>query len=200
MRLARILTFLLHPVIMPLAGVFILLTYGGWLSLMPPVAKRYIYLITAITTLVIPLLILPLLKHKKIISGYHLSDHRERRIPLLLVAFLNLAGAWILQRAGAPLVFALFLDASSMIILGCTLITWKWKISTHLAGIGGLTGMVMAVSLKWTLNLEIITGILFLLSGLSGFARLKLDQHTPAQVYAGYLLGFGISFFVMRMI
>jgi len=29
-----------------------------------------------------------------------------------------------------------------------------------------------------------------LISGMTGFARLKLKEHTPAQVYAGFLVGF----------
>jgi len=28
------------------------------------------------------------------------------------------------------------------------------------------------------------------MSGLTGFARLKLQAHTPAQIYSGFALGF----------
>jgi len=200
MRPARILSVILHPVLMPTAGMFILLTFGGWLSLMPSEAKRYIYLITAITTIALPLTLMLLLKYKKIISDYYMSEASERRIPLLIFAFLYLAGAWILQKVQAPLIFALFLNGSSMIILVCTLINWKWKISTHMAGIGGLTAMVLAVGFRWMLNLEIILAILFIVAGLAGYARLKLNQHTPAQVYVGYLVGFVINYMIMRML
>jgi hypothetical protein len=50
MRLARILSFIFHPVFMPMAGIFILLTFGGWMSMMPAVAKTYIYFVTVITS------------------------------------------------------------------------------------------------------------------------------------------------------
>lgn len=200
MRPARILSVILHPVLMPMAGMFILLTFGGWLSMMPVEAKRYIYLITGITTIALPMTLMPLLKFKKIISAYSLSEAGERRIPLLIFAFLYLAGAWILQKVQAPLIFALFLNGSSMIILVCTLINWKWKISIYMAALGGLTSMIMAVGFRWMLNPEIILAVLFILAGLAGYARLKLDQHTPAQVYVGYVMGFIINFLIMRLL
>ena len=200
MRLARILSVVLHPIFMPVAGVIILLTAGGWLAILSPAAKRYIFLITLITTVVIPLLVMPILKSRKLITDYQLTERSERRIPLLMVAFLYLVGAWILQKAQAPLIFALFLDASALVILACTVVNWKWKISTHMAGLGGLTAMVMVVGLKWMLGIEVLIGCLFLAAGLAGYARLRLHEHTPAQVYAGYLVGFGIIFAVMWVI
>jgi hypothetical protein len=31
-----------------------------------------------------------------------------------------------------------------------------------------------------------------LISGIAGFARLKLEEHRPSEIYAGYLLGFSV--------
>jgi membrane-associated phospholipid phosphatase len=200
MRLARILSFVFHPVLMPLAGIFILLTFGGWMSLMPAVAKSYIYLVVGITTVALPLTIMLLLKIGKVITSFYLDDPAERRIPLLLVAFLYLAAAFILRKAQAPVIFSVFLNACSMTVLICAMITWRWKISNHMAGIGGLTGMVLAISLEWMLNLQWVAAVLFLVAGWLGFARLREDNHTPAQVYAGYLLGFGVNFLLIRIL
>jgi len=35
-----------------------------------------------------------------------------------------------------------------------------------------------------------LIAVTILVSGLIGFARLKLQAHTPAQIYAGFILGF----------
>ena len=200
MRPSKIISILLHPVIMPLAGVFILLTYGGWLNMIPPEGKRYIYLVVAFTTLLLPLAMMPVLIRFRIISDYRLSDISERRIPLLIMALLYLAGAYILQMADAPVILSLFLNGSSMIVLTVAIFNWKWKISTHMAGIGGVTGMVLAISLRWMLNQQLILAVLFLLGGLAGYARLADDEHSPAQVYTGYLAGFLINFLLIRLI
>ncbi len=168
--------------------------------MMPPQAKGYIYMVIGITTLALPLAIMPLLRFRKVITSYQLREVSERRLPLLIMAFLYLTGAFILQRARAPMVFAVFLNGSSMVILGCALLSWRWKISNHMAGIGGVIGLILAVTLQWMLDTEFVLVILIMVAGMIGFARLKLDEHTPAQVYAGFLLGFLVNFFLIRMI
>jgi hypothetical protein len=119
---------------------------------------------------------------------------------MLLMAFMYLVAAFILRKALAPVIFSIFLNASSMTVLICAMITWRWKISNHMAGIGGITGMVLAISIEWILNLQWVTAVLFLIAGLVGFARLSDSDHTPAQVYTGYLLGFAVNFMLIRLL
>ncbi len=185
---------------MPLAGVFILLTYGGWLNMIPPVGKKYIYLVVALTTLVLPLAIMPILLRTKVITSYLLADKNERRIPLLMMALLYMAGAFVLQKVDAPVILSLFLNGSSMVVLAVAIFNWRWKISNHMAAIGGVTGMVLAISMRWMLNEQLIIAILFLVAGLTGYARLREDDHTPGQVYTGYLVGLVINFLLIRLI
>ena len=197
MRPAKIISVLFHPVFMPLAGIFILLSYGGWLSMLPTASKTTIYLIVLVTTLILPVAIMPFLLRTKVITNYRLTDKTERRIPLLLIALLYLIGAFSLQRVDAPVILSLFLNGSSMVVLAVAIFNWRWKISIHMAGIGGLTGMVLAITMRWMLNEQRIIAILFLVAGLTGYARLKDDDHSPAQVYVGYLLGLGINFLLI---
>ena len=185
---------------MPLVGVFILLTFGGWLNMIPAEGKKHIYLIVGFSTLILPLAFMPILLKTKVITSYLLTEKDERRIPLLLVALLYLIGAFVLQKVDAPVILSLFLNGSSMVVLAVAIFNWKWKISNHMAGIGGLTGMVLALSTRWMLNEQMIIAILFLMGGLTGYARLKEDDHTPAEVYVGYLLGLTINFMLIRLI
>ena len=185
---------------MPLAGIFILLSYGGWLSMLPTASKTTIYLTVLVTTLILPSAIMPVLLRTKVITNYQLTDKTERRIPLLLIALLYLIGAFTLQRVDAPVILSLFLNGSSMVVLAVAIFNWRWEISIHMAGIGGLTGMVLAITMRWMLNEQRIIAILFLVAGLTGYARLKDDDHSPAQVYIGYLLGLGINFLLIRLI
>jgi hypothetical protein len=168
--------------------------------LIPGEGKLYIYLVVALTTLILPVLLMPVLLRAGIISGYDMKIRDERRIPLLIMAGLYLAGAFILQKADAPMMLSLFLNGSSMVVLAVAIVNWKWKISNHMAGIGGVTGMVLAVSLRWMLNLQVVVGILFLIAGVIGFARLSEDDHTPGQIYAGYLMGLIMNFLLIWLI
>jgi membrane-associated phospholipid phosphatase len=59
-----------------------------------------------------------------------------------------------------------------------------------MAAVGALTGMAIGLSHYvgiLFLNLVIVT---LLISGVVGYARLRLNAHTPAQVYGGFALGF----------
>ncbi len=200
MKPSLIISVLFHPVLMPLAGVFLLLNYGGWLNMLPTDGKMYIYLVVGITTLVLPIVMMPILIKTKIITSYLLKEQTERRIPFLIIALLYLVGAFILQRFDAPVIISLFLNGSSMVVLTVAIVNWRWKVSAHMAGIGGVTGMVLAISLRWILDDQVIVAILFLLAGFIGYARLRNDDHSPAQVYVGYLIGFFVNFLLIRMI
>jgi membrane-associated phospholipid phosphatase len=58
-----------------------------------------------------------------------------------------------------------------------------------MVGIGGLIGMMLSlvILLNYDLMLYIILGVIA--SGLVGASRLYLKEHTPSQVYLGFLLG-----------
>ena len=113
MKPSFILSVLFHPILMPLAGVFILLSYGGWLNMLPRDGKIYIYVVVGITTLILPIMMMPILMRTKIITSYLLKEQTERRIPYLIIALLYLVGAFILQKVDAPIIISLFLNGSS---------------------------------------------------------------------------------------
>src|SRR5690606_18728506 len=94
-----------------------------------------------------------------------------------------------------PGVFRLFMLGSCLLLIVMFMITLKWKISGHAAAIGGLTALLISVTIKYGIDLKwaIISEIL--VSGLITSSRLILNKHQPAQLYAGYILGFVIIFF-----
>jgi membrane-associated phospholipid phosphatase len=56
---------------------------------------------------------------------------------------------------------------------------------------GGLLGTLTGFSMRFDYNISIIIFSLILLSGIIASSRLKLNAHTPFQVYSGFTLGFG---------
>ncbi len=57
---------------------------------------------------------------------------------------------------------------------------------------GGMLGMILGLTLLSIITNPIYLIAAILISGLIGFARLKLNAHTQAQVYAGLLSGISI--------
>ena len=68
-------------------------------------------------------------------------------------------------------------------------INLKWKISIHMLGMGGIVGTIIGLILRYQIDAVPLVISLVILSGLVGYSRLRLDAHTPLQVYAGFVLG-----------
>jgi len=83
----------------------------------------------------------------------------------------------------------------TVVLFLITIITLKWKISVHSAGIMGLVGFLLAINLVYPGNNLLIPIILAVLaSGVIMTSRLQLKDHTGNQVYVGALLGFIVCF------
>ncbi len=66
--------------------------------------------------------------------------------------------------------------------------------------IGGTIGFLMAIGLEYNwLFPQIILPMIFL-AGIIGYSRLKLNAHTPAQVYIGFLTGWMVMFFAFMFL
>ncbi len=198
--MARLVSYLFHPLIMPLAGAIILLRAVNWMGMIPQDTRLYIYLVVFGATLLFPLIAMPVYKSSKVISDFMMPKAEERKIPLLFTSFMYLIGAFVLQKINAPLIFPLFLNSFSVVILLCALVSWKWKISTHMASISALIGLVLGISFKWMFDLRLLLATMIFIAGLTAWSRLKTGEHTPTEVYSGFVLGFCVMFFIVRFI
>lgn len=117
------------------------------------------------------------------IGDIHMKYRHERYKPLFITIVANVV-AWVLLYAqGAPLAMKLLAIMSLIEVAIISLITLYWQISMHAMAI---TGAAMALGLL----LNVLLGILLIpLIILVGAARLRLDRHTPMQVFAGAMVG-----------
>jgi hypothetical protein len=122
---------------------------------------------------------------------------RERVIPFLSTFMYYLALFYLFYSAQFSAVFIILILGAALSIFCTLLINFKWKISAHAVGTGGIIGALMGVSLRLMIDLQLVILIAILISGIIGYARLKLLAHTPAQVYAGYLVGFLVQLLLM---
>jgi membrane-associated phospholipid phosphatase len=101
-----------------------------------------------------------------------------------------LASYYLIRKLPVSVVYQRFLFAGCLSILFILAISYFWKISAHLVGWGGLTGLIFILSVRFNTDLMLLLIISLLVSGIVAFARIKLNAHSPSQVYAGFLLGF----------
>lgn len=189
-RIAQSFSWFFHPLLMPTIGIIILMFTNSYVSFIPVQAKKMLIILTAIGTLILPALMVPLFVLQGKISNIHLDDRKERIYPLALTAiFYSLTFILFLRIPVFKLVHSFMLGALISVLAGF-LISLKWKISTHMMGLGGLIALIMVLSFKLDIYLIYpLMGVL-IAAGLAGSSRLYLKAHTEAQVYAGLGVGF----------
>lgn len=198
-KLAKIISIIFHPVLIPSLGFLLLMNSGFYFSALTFEAKRFLLLVVVFTTAVLPLLSVAIMALNPKFD-FTMQKARDRVIPLLSTAFFYYLGFFLLNRVRIFPVFKLFFIASVLVIVVLLLVSFKWKISMHMAAIGGLTATIFALSFRSGMNpLSAILSVV-LVSGLVGTARLVLKKHNISQLAAGYLVGFSILYLVIYFV
>lgn len=184
----KFISYLLHPLLFSFMGSFL------YLYLTPKhVVKQQEYIILMIvfvSTYIIPILLLALLKKVKLIKDYHLRSIDERKFPILFFIMLSfLIGRAMLSTQIADLLAFSFFGVAFALSFTYLLFNIKIKTSLHTLGIGGIIGFVMVMSYEYRLNLNSLIAGLFIIAGLIGVSRLGLSAHRPKEIYIGFILG-----------
>lgn len=198
-KIAKIISIVFHPVLIPTFGFVLLLNSGFYFSSLTWDAKRFVLLIVFFTTAILPMMSVAILALSPKFD-INMQNSRDRIIPLISSAFFYYIGFQLLNRVRVFPVFKLFFIASVLVIVMLLFISFKWKISTHMAAIGGLTATIFALSFRSGVNPVLPVLGVVLVSGLVGTARLILNKHDLPQIAAGYLLGFSVLYLVVYFI
>jgi hypothetical protein len=184
----KFISYVLHPLLFSFLGSFL------YLYLSPKhILKEQEYIILVIvfiSTYIVPILLLALLKRVNMISDYHLRNIEERKFPILFFIMLSfLIGRAMVSTQIADVLAFSFFGVAFALSFTYLLFNIKIKTSLHTLGIGGLIGFVMVMSYEYRLNFNSLLAGLFIIAGLIGVSRLALNAHRPKEVYIGFLLG-----------
>jgi len=186
----KVISLIFQPLLMPAYAMILLMNMDIFSVL--PLRWRLIAIIgTFIFTGVLPALPIWLLMKKGEVNDLFISKREERTMPYLFSFMAYVFWALFMWRT---LQFPIFIVAmgmgSAISIFIIVFINLKWKISAHMAGVGGLCGAVFGVCYRTAINPVWLIAIILFISALVAFARLELKAHTPGQVLAGYVVGF----------
>nr|WP_319400267.1 PAP2 family protein [uncultured Carboxylicivirga sp.] len=188
---SKVFSTLFHPLLMPTIGLFLIFNIGGHFAYIPFEHKRIVYLIVFLSTSVLPLSLIPLFLLLGVIKSVYMKQRKERLLPVAFTGLFYLLGYYFLVRFPVvPYFIQGFMLATLLTIIVAMFITFFWKISMHMIGIGGLTGALLALSMRFGLDITVLFSIVVIISGLVGVSRLYLNAHTPLQVHIGFILGF----------
>lgn len=184
----KIVSYLLHPLLFAFIGTAL------YLYLTPEHLAReqeYILLLVVfISTYVIPILIMGLLKRVGMIDDFQLKTIDERKFPILFFIILTfLLGRTLLNVQLSDLLAFSFFGIAIGLSLTYLMFPFGWKTSLHTQGMGGLIGFVIILSFEFELNFTLLLACLFALAGLVGYSRLSLKAHSAKEVYLGFAIG-----------
>jgi membrane-associated phospholipid phosphatase len=191
--IARAISFILHPMLLPTYALVILFNLQVYFTVAIPLnAKWMIAILVFIITGLLPILLTVLMSKLGIIRSLHMSEREERIWPFITTALLYYLAYHLLKQLDLSPVFVRFMLGAFLAVAAGLVVSFFWKISIHMIGMGGLVGAFTGLSLRLMIDMPLLIVILILLSGLTGFARLKLSAHHPLQVLAGFIAGFGV--------
>lgn len=192
-----VVSVMFHPLLLPMYMLFITFNTNSIFSGIPAHTQNMSYMFTLLGVTLLPLASLPLLKWLGLIENYRLVNKQDRVFPVLA----TIIGAFLVFYLSRFLPYSTILRQLYLIMVlvlaGFMLVTIRWKISMHMTAIGALSGFVFILGMKYFGDVINLLPLLILISGTIAFARLYLKQHTPAQVYTGYIYGASAVVFIL---
>jgi hypothetical protein len=197
-RLAKILSIIFHPLLMPVYGMAIIFSAPTLFGYLPFNVKKLLILIMLVNNVLLPLSLLPFFIRRNIISSWTITERKERNYPLIITTILYCITSYLIFKFPIPVFLKTYIFAASFISLIVTVINFWWKISLHSVGAGALISLVFILSLKMLTPLEWYLISTVIIGGLVLSSRLKLNLHSPQQVWIGLFTGFfGLALFML---
>lgn len=189
-KLAKVISVVLHPLFMPVYGLTIIFSAPTLFGYLPFTVKKLLFIIVLINNVLLPVSIIPYLRYRNHITSWSIDNRRERMLPLFITSILYAATSYIVIRYPVPLFIKSFILGVFFISIALTVITLWWKISIHSTAAGAIAALVLVLSFK--MNSPLLWPLLIVIigAGLSLSSRLKLNAHSPTEVWSGFFLGF----------
>ena len=200
-KIAKILSLVFFPFLIPTYTLLIIFNMNVYFSMIiPQLAKLQILGMVFLITFIFPLFMMILFQRIGIIKSLYMKTKEERTLPYLMTIIFYYLAYYLLKQLQISPIFYYFILGATFLIIITLIINFFWKISIHMIGIGGMLGTLMGLSFLWMIDIPFLIILLVLCSGITGYARLKLNAHNPAQIYSGFLLGTSFMLFLFLVI
>ena len=187
-RFLKSISFIFHPIIMPLLGV--LFYFSKTPRFIPePIMKAKVFSIT-ILTLILPILIYFLLKTIKNVESFYLETTRERIIPLVVnCAIISLILYRVLPPTEIQELYYFFLGILCSTLACLILAILKFKASIHMIAAAGFFMFAIALSIHFKININGTIALMCVILGAIATSRLHLKAHTNIELIIGFFIG-----------
>lgn len=197
--IARTLSIMFTPFYLPIVSM-IAMFFFSYLSILPWQYKLQVIVETYLFTILIPTLLIHLYRRYHGWSFFHLRARERRMVPYIISILSYFAWYYIMRWMHMPHFMSSIIVAALFVQIVCALTNVWFKVSAHMAAIGGVTGGIIAFSLIFGFNAVWWLAFVLILSGMVGTSRMMLRVHTLSQIVTGYLLGAITTFLVIILI
>lgn len=187
-RLLKSISYIFHPLIMPLLGVIFYFAKSPRYIPLDIIQAKLVSLF--ILTIVLPILLYFLLKTIGVVNSINLKSTKERVYPLILNGIVVLI---VLQRILTPTqTIELYFFFVGILIsnMACLLLAvLKFKASIHMIAISGLFMFFIALSIHFSININGTLALMSIIMGAIATSRLHLKAHTSIELIMGIFIG-----------
>ena len=182
------ISFVFHPLIMPLLGV--IFYFSRTPRFIPePVMKSKIFCIV-ILTIILPILLFFLLKTINKVDSIYLKSTRERLIPLFINSvIITLILIRVLTPNEIVELYYFFLGILCSTLTCLILAIFRIKASIHMIAASGFFMFAVALGIHYQININGTIALMMIILGAIATSRLHLKAHTNQELVIGLFTG-----------
>ena len=197
LRVARITSFVFTPFSIPFLAFLVLFLFS-YLRIMPILYKGIVLGIVYCFTILTPTITIFLFRKINGFARQELSERKKRYVPILLTIISYVFCLLMMRKLNIPWYMTGIIFVSLVISIICILVNLKWKLSEHMAGMGGIIGGLVSFSALFSYNPVVWLCLFILIAGILGSARIVLGHHTLGEVLSGFVVGLVCSFLILH--
>ena len=197
LRVARITSIVFTPFSIPFLAFLVLFLFS-YLRIMPILYKGIVLGIVYCFTILTPTITIFLFRKINGFARQELSERKKRYVPILLTIVSYVFCLLMMRKLNIPWYMTGIIFVSLVISIICILVNLKWKLSEHMAGMGGIIGGLVSFSALFSYNPVVWLCLFILIAGILGSARIVLGHHTLGEVLSGFVVGLVCSFLILH--
>lgn len=197
LRVARITSIVFTPFSIPFLAFLVLFLFS-YLCIMPILYKGIVLGIVYCFTILTPTITIFLFRKINGFARQELSERKKRYVPILLTIISYVFCLLMMRKLNIPWYMTGIIFVSLVISIICILVNLKWKLSEHMAGMGGIIGGLVSFSALFSYNPVVWLCLFILIAGILGSARIVLGHHTLGEVLSGFVVGLVCSFLILH--
>lgn len=185
---ARIISMIFTPFYLPLVSLVALFIFS-YMSRLPLFYQLKVVTLVYLFTVFLPSILIHLYRRYQGWTTFQMGRKERRMVPYIIAIMCYFTCYYLMTVMRIPQFMANIVVTALAIQVVCALVNIWWKICIHMAGIGGMAGALLAISLVFQFNPLWWLSVIILVAGLVGTARMILRQHSLRQIVGGFVVG-----------